>query len=126
MAGAVAVAGLLVACGGDGQATGERISSTARLEIVEPSQGAVITGDTMTVRLSLEGGSVVPAATTDLKPDEGHIHTTLDGELFSMTYGLEQQVPVSPGVHRLQVEYVAGDHAPFNPRVIVVRRIEVR
>ena len=38
-----------------------------------------------------------------------------------MTYGLEQQVPVgglSPGPHQLRAEFVAADHAPFNPPVV--------
>ncbi len=45
----------------------------------------------------------------------------LDGALVSMTYGLKQDVSIadlSPGAHRLEAEYVAVDHAPFNPRVI--------
>ena len=43
-----------------------------------------------------------------------------------MAYGLEQQVDVTPGVHVLVAEFVAGDHAPFNPRVTVTRTFNVR
>jgi hypothetical protein len=34
-----------------------------------------------------------------------------------MNYGLEQDVPVTVGSHALKAEFVAADHAPFNPRV---------
>jgi hypothetical protein len=34
-----------------------------------------------------------------------------------MNYGLEQDLPVQPGTIVLKAEFVAADHAPFNPRV---------
>jgi len=67
----------------------------------------------------------VTAATRELKPDEGHVHLTVDDKLQSMTFGLEDQIHVEPGRHLLQAEFVAGDHAPFNPRVIVTRTFVV-
>ena len=39
-----------------------------------------------------------------------------------MAYGTEQQVDISgfaPGPHALSAEFVAADHAPFSPRVVV-------
>lgn len=119
---------LLAACGGSGdpEPAEERIASTAKMSIVEPAQGAVVTGPMMRVVISLEGGKIIPQATTDLKPDEGHIHLSLDGELSTMTYGLDQEIEVTPGRHILQAEYVAGDHAPFQPRVIAARQITVQ
>ncbi|HEX2150066.1 MAG TPA: hypothetical protein VHI31_07855 [Actinomycetota bacterium] len=104
----------------------ERIASTAKMSIVEPAQGAQITGPKMRVVISLEGGIIVPEATRDIKPNEGHMHLSLDGQLATMTYGLDQEIEVTPGRHILQAEYVAGDHAPFNPRVIQARQIEVK
>jgi hypothetical protein len=38
-----------------------------------------------------------------------------------MAYALEHDVTVAPGDHILQAEFVAGDHAPFFPRVIAVK-----
>jgi hypothetical protein len=70
--------------------------------------------------MTLDGGHIVDTASTTLTPDTGHIHLFLDGAIVSMTYGTTQKVPVSdlsPGPHRLQAEYVAADHAPFQPRV---------
>jgi hypothetical protein len=42
----------------------------------------------------------------------------LDSRLITMTQGLEQPLSVGSGAHRLAVEFVAADHAPFNPDVI--------
>ncbi|MEX0790524.1 MAG: hypothetical protein WD178_07095 [Actinomycetota bacterium] len=104
----------------------ERIASTAKMTIVEPAQGAVIEGTRLRVVISLEGGKIIPQATREIQPDEGHMHLSLDGQLSTMTYGLDQEIEVTPGRHILQAEYVAGDHAPFNPRIIQARQIEVR
>ena len=114
---------LLTACGGSAggasPSKAPRPTSTAKLEIVEPAAGASIPGGAVSVRLRLEGARIVPAATKDLKPDEGHVHLTVDDKLQSMTFGLEDQIQAAPGTHLLLAEFVAGDHAPFNPRVLV-------
>jgi hypothetical protein len=121
------------ACGGGGGGGGDgsappvvaRPSSTAVLAIVDPANEATIPPGPLTVRLDLEGARIVDAATIVLRPDEGHIHLNLDGKLVSMAYGLEQQVEVTPGIHQLVAEFVAGDHAPFSPRVTVTRTFAV-
>jgi hypothetical protein len=97
-----------------------RPSSTARLEILAPRPGQVVTGQLMTVRLDLIGGTITQTTSTNLTADTGHIHLTLDGSLVSMTYGTVQRVVVAnlaPGPHVLGAEFVAVDHGPFNPRV---------
>jgi len=104
-----------------------RPSSTARLSIVSPANGAVVRGPTVRVRLSLHRARVVRPTSNDLRPDEGHIHILLDGSLISMNYGLTDEIDdVTPGRHLLQAEFVASDHAPFDPRVVVVSSFEVR
>jgi hypothetical protein len=44
-----------------------------------------------------------------------------------MNFGLTDDVPnVTPGPHVLQVELVASDHLPFDPRVIAQTTFEVK
>ncbi|MGZ8582602.1 MAG: hypothetical protein ACXWXN_04195 [Actinomycetota bacterium] len=106
---------------------GPRPSSTATLAFADPIDGQVVSGDEVGVVLDLQGGRVVEGTSTDLSPDTGHVHLVLDGTLVSMTYGLVQVVDLRstpPGSHTLQAEYVAADHAPFDPRVTAVVRFE--
>lgn len=138
---AILAATALAACGGSGgsQAGGSpspspspttapspRPSSTAELTIESPETGSVVEGSVVDLRVSLEGATLVPQTTTELSPDEGHLHVLLDDTLISMTEGLEQEITgVEPGPHRLTVEFVATDHAPFDPRVVAVTTFEV-
>ena len=134
---AVAMALALSACGGSdgggGGASGAtsdsssgRPSSTAQLSIASPNVGEVVHGSTVDLQVKLQGAKLVPATTTDIVPDEGHLHVLLDDTLISMTEGLEQTIPdVPPGPHRIQVEFVASDHAPFDPRVVAIVAFEV-
>ncbi|HSJ51947.1 MAG TPA: hypothetical protein VLA90_11805 [Actinomycetota bacterium] len=102
--------------------TGPRPSSTATLSFVEPVPGQSVTpGEMLRVRLDLTGARVVEETTTEVLPDTGHLHLFLDEDIVSMSYGTEQEVPLGdldPGVHRLRAEFVAADHAPFQPRVV--------
>lgn len=114
----------LASCGGTeptapATTAAERPASTAALTIVEPADDAVVGGDTVEVVFELEGGTLVDLAETDVRPDEGHLHVTVDGALVSMTGGLRQDLGhLAPGPHLLKAEYVAADHAPFEPRVL--------
>ena len=106
---------------------GPRPSSSATLSFSDPADGSSVPADEVEVVLDLQGGRIVDAASTVLTPDTGHVHLVLDGELVSMTYGLVQLVDlrdVSPGSHTLQAEYVAADHAPFDPTVTAAVRFE--
>ena len=107
--------------------TGPRPTSTGTLTIVSPKNGAVVHGTSVTLTVDLEGAKLVPQTTTDVQPDEGHLHVFLDDSLISMTEGTTQKIPdLTPGVHRLQVEFVASDHAPFDPRVTAAATFDVR
>lgn len=99
-------------------ATLVRPRSTATLAVEEPRPGAAVSGAALHVRLALTGGTITPETSTHLTPDRGHIHLSVDGKVVSMAYGLMQDVPITPGDHLLQAEFVAVDHFPFNPRVI--------
>ena len=103
-----------------------RPSSTAKLSILSPKSGAVVTGSTVNLELSLEGAHIVKQTSTDLSPDEGHVHVLLDGSLISMNYRLDDDIPdVAPGTHRIEVEFVATDHSPFDPRVTAATSFQV-
>jgi hypothetical protein len=94
-----------------------RPSSPAKITIVSPKAGESVQGATVHVVLSLTGAKIVKQTTTNIRPDEGHVHLYVDNVLVSMNYGLEQDLPVHPGTYVLKAEFVAADHAPFNPRV---------
>lgn len=132
----VATALVLAACGSSDGAdrgtgatapTSDRPSSTAKLAIVAPKVGQVVHGSSVDLRVKLQDAKLVPATTTHIVPDEGHLHVILDDTLISMTEGLEQTIPdLAPGEHRIMVEFVASDHAPFDPRVVSVVAFEVK
>ena len=105
----------------------ERPTSTGELTIVSPENGERFSGDTAQLKIDLQGAEVVDQTSTDLQPDEGHLHVVLDGKLVSMTSGTSQLLQgLTPGEHLLQVEFVANDHAPFDPRVLAAVTFEVK
>jgi hypothetical protein len=98
-------------------AAGSRPSSPAVIKVVQPASGSSVTGTTAHIVISLEGAQVVPATTTNVRPDQGHVHLYVDNALVSMNYGLEQDIAVHPGTYVVKAEFVAADHVPFSPRV---------
>lgn len=129
----VAAALALTACGGSGSSTtthttaATRPSSPAVLKILAPTNGQVVHGTSVDLKVSLTGAKLVPATSATVVPTEGHLHLILDQRLVSMTSGLQQTVGgLTPGQHLLQVEFVASDHAPFNPRVTAVVSFQVK
>jgi hypothetical protein len=126
----IAAAALLVAasaCGGSGSQEASRPSSPAKVSIAQPQPGARLSGETLEVRVVLTNGTIVDETSRDLTPTtEGHLHVSVDGEILSQTYGLNQELEMpEPGRHLLQVEFVAKDHGPFQPRVIASAPFEV-
>jgi hypothetical protein len=135
--GLVAIATILAACG-SGVATnavsptsqpgspgssvagslGPRPSSPAVVAILQPTNGEQVTGSTVHIVLSLTGATIVQQTTTNIRPDQGHVHLYVDNVLVSMNYGLTQDLPIHPGTYVLKAEFVAADHAPFSPRVV--------
>jgi len=100
-----------------------RPASTATLTIVSPTPNESVTGPNVHVVIGLEGATIVSATTTDIRPDQGHIHLYVDNNLVSMNYGTTQDLPAAPGTHILHAEFVAADHVPFNPRVVTANVI---
>jgi hypothetical protein len=103
-----------------------RPSSPAKLTITTPRNGQTVRQDRPELRLELDGGKIVSQTTTRIQGDEGHIHLHVDGKLVDMNYGLRQRLPALPaGQHVVQVEFVAADHAPFEPRILTQAAFEV-
>jgi hypothetical protein len=95
-----------------------RPSSPAVLKILKPLNGSSLAAGTVHVEVSLTGAKIVALTSQNLRPDEGHLHLKLDNVVVSMTGGVQADLTdVKPGSHFLEAEFVASDHAPFNPRV---------
>jgi hypothetical protein len=107
-------------------AAAPRPSSPAKLVITTPRNGQTVRQDRPELRLELDGGKIVSQTTTRVQGDEGHIHLHVDGKLVDMNYGLRQRLrALPPGQHVVQVEFVAADHAPFEPRILTQAAFEV-
>jgi hypothetical protein len=93
-----------------------RPSTNAVVRIVSPTPNEVITGATVHVVVSVTGATVVDDTNEEIRPDQGHVHVYLDNTLWYMQYSLTKDIPVNPGTYVIKAEFVANDHAPFNPR----------
>lgn len=98
--------------------SGTRPHSTATLSILEPKSGATLSTRTVVVQLKLTGGIITKVVTTHIQPNVGHIHIRLDGRTITLLGSLTDPVPVTPGNHVVEAEFVAADHGPFTPRVL--------
>jgi hypothetical protein len=104
----------------------DRPSSPAKLVIESPRNGQTVRQGRPEVRLELTGAKIVNQTTTRIQGDQGHIHLLVDGKLVTMNYGLRQRLPqLTPGQHVVQAEFVAADHAPFEPRVLTQAAFQV-
>ena len=134
----VSVVFALSACGSGGSTppttssptptvSADRPASPAKLTIISPKNGQVVHGTTVQMKVSLKDATIVPATSATIVPDEGHLHVILDDQLISMTGDTTQLLSnLTPGQHLLKVEFVASDHAPFDPRVIAAVAFEVQ
>jgi Family of unknown function (DUF6130) len=118
----VLAAGLiLTACGGDAKRSptaSARPFTPARIQITSPTPNAV-TGRDVNVQVDLIGAHEVQPSAGTIRPDEGHIHVSVDGSVVAMAYSTTQELKgLTPGSHFVQVEFVAIDHLPFRNRVI--------
>ena len=105
--------------GGSGQgsattagATADRPSSTAKLTIDAPRNGQIVSGSNLTLELELKGAQIVPATTTKIRPDQGHVHVMLDGKLISMNYKLSEKLPKLSPRHAPHPGRVRGFRPP--------------
>jgi len=97
-----------------------RPSSTAMLRITAPVEGQQISGSFLDLVTQISGATVVGADVKEVSPDTGHVHVYVDDQLMSMAYAPTQRIPIDfleRGPHVVRVEFVAADHAPFDPPV---------
>ncbi|MGZ4154515.1 MAG: hypothetical protein ACXVQ0_08540 [Actinomycetota bacterium] len=107
--------------------SGPRPSSPATITIVSPTNGQVVHGTTVELKVLLKNAKVVPATTTHIVPTQGHLHVILDDQLISMNFATSQLIAnLTPGQHLLKVEFVASDHLPWNPRIIAAVAFQVK
>ncbi len=96
-----------------------RPASTAKIAILSPKPGETVSTAGVTVKVSLEGATLSKQASTNLRPDEGHVHLLVDARTITLLGALEVSTgPLSPGSHLIEIEFGANDHGPFNPRVL--------
>jgi hypothetical protein len=89
--------------------------------------GEVVRGSDVKIRVALSGARIVPATTTHISPDKGHLHVFLDNQIVSMNFSTTDDIGnVKPGMHVLRVEFVASDHLPFNPRIFTAVTFQVK
>ncbi len=118
--------------GGGPAATGsptayDRPSSPATVTILTPTNGEVVHGSTVPIRVSLKGAKIVRATSTNIVPTEGHLHVYVDNQIVSMNFSTTGTIgDVKPGLHVLRVEFVASDHLPFDPRVFTAVTFQVQ
>ncbi len=107
--------------------TRARIASTAVIRIVSPMPGETVSTKGATVKISLTGAHIVKSGSTNLKPDEGHVHLSVDGRVITLTGTLEVSTgPLKAGPHLIEIEFAASDHGPFSPRVIQQVTVEAQ
>ncbi|MHB1192155.1 MAG: DUF4399 domain-containing protein [Longimicrobiales bacterium] len=115
-------------------------AASPTVTILEPADGAEISGASVTVRLTAEGVEIVPAG--ELVPGTGHHHLYLDadltqadepvpsvpGQIIHLGTGVSEYTfeNVAPGTHRLITVVADGLHVPLRPWVVDTVTFTVR
>jgi hypothetical protein len=96
---------------------GHRPSSPVKLTLLSPTNGEVVHGTSLLVKVSVVGGIITPTTSSIISPTKGHVHLYLNNQLIYMQYALSETITVKPGLeYAMYAEYVAQDHFPFSPR----------
>lgn len=79
--------------------------SPVQLHIATPANGATVTGTNVAVQVETRGGQL------GAKPEEGHLHISLDGQEVMGSSQPTFTIPnVPPGRHTLEIEYADNAH----------------
>ena len=96
---------------------GHRPSSPVKITLLSPTNGEVVHGTSVLVKVSIVGGIITPTTSSIISPTKGHVHLYINNQLIYMQYSLSETITVKPGVeYAMYAEYVAQDHFPFSPR----------
>jgi hypothetical protein len=96
---------------------GHRPSSPVKITLLSPTNGEVVNGTSVLVKVSITGGIVTPVLSAIVSPTKGHVHLYINNQLIYMSYTLSQEITVKSGLeYSMYAEYVAQDHFPFDPR----------
>ena len=121
---------LVVVCAmtaGVADAEPKPMPENAKVYLIWPADGQVITGGKFWVRMGLTGAGVAPAGIE--KPHTGHHHLLIDVDLPPLDqeipndknhlhFGLgqtEAHLELPPGKHTLQMLFADDSHVPHNP-----------
>lgn len=102
-----------------------RPSTTATLDVVSPAEGQRFPTNAVPIRVNVNGGSLAAANADRLQPGKGHLQISVDRVLVTRAANPVQIVQMGDGDHTIGIEYVAGDHLPFCPKVAVTRTVKV-
>ncbi len=112
---------------------GNVTNATPTVEIIEPAEGATVTGDSVTVGVNVTSFELVDALGAPNVPGQGHLHYFIDVEpptepgvpavtepgtyvpTINTTHTWQN---VTPGTHTLSVELTNNNHTPLEPPVI--------
>ena len=96
----------------------EESTPSMAVRLVEPADGAVIDGSSVSIVLEVEGLEIVPAGT--IQPRSGHHHLLVNTDLTPAG----QPIPATSGVHihlgQAQTDYELTDLEPGDYTVIAV------
>ena len=95
--------------------------SDAAVSIVTPDNGEQVWADRVRIKVAVQNGTI---ATSPQDTEGGHLHLYVDGQLQQMPYADQVDITMTPGTHRLRVEYVDNRHIPFDPPVDATVTVE--
>jgi len=94
-----------------------RPSSPVKIFLVSPTNGEVVHGTSVHIVVRIQGGTISQTYSPHVSPTVGHVHLYFNNQLVYMSYTLQQDLPVHPGLeYTMYAEFVAQDHLPYNPR----------
>jgi hypothetical protein len=124
------VAALMLSCAAGLAAERTKAPEGARVYILWPYNGTVITGGKFWVRMGLQNMGVAPAGTR--RNDVGHHHLLVDTDLASVDEPIpsnknslhfgggqtEALLDLPPGPHTLRLVLGDAGHVPFDPPIV--------